>query len=430
MHYKTSLLNFYSKKKIHEKKDACLKRSFSKTKPELDIELRENEQGKKFLHFPFLAVSDTHLGTRHSRAKRLSHMLEHISSDITKAIGDVVDLEYMSKKSSWNFAPWHRQALAHLIRKQAQYFTGNHDRALRGSEILHDGKYLSHRKWINKKIFGVSIVNEDIYTDPKGRIFKIKHGDDFDAVAFGNNKKFWYRLGDLLHAPIVNFDVLIRKTKGLESFSTAAPAKKIVKVIVNTGFGVEKEIMNLIDADKNIDGLLYGHSHSGGFKRTPLGKLLINAGCTTDNVQGVVHDHKGVWALITWHKNRMDIEEENGNKRTVSWKQLGLSSFSNPPTFFEDIHTWQADRALRVFYRLAPPRDRQEIIKQRREAFIAGRVPPPIPDHICVPDHSYHEAKAPLIASAQPAQPHRPQQAGRNKTQQPVTTSLAFANNP
>ena len=372
--------------------------------PEFIFESRINPQGKQVLHFPFMSVSDLHLGTRHFRASRTAHMLEHTEADKMVAVGDIIDHEYMREKPKWNFAPWHRQVLGHLLRKRAQYFPGNHDEDARGRAVIRNGKIKAFRSWVGKKVFGVSITNEDVKLDPKGRKIKIKHGDEYDDIVFGKSKSFFYWLGDTLHTPIANFDAFVQENMGFHRFSVAATAKKLVKVIINKGLGVEGEIMRRVDADPSIDGLLYGHSHMGGIKKTPAGKIILNDGCCTEHVQAMVHDKKGTYAFITWHKEGIEVEEENGSRYERSWKELGIG-MGKEPTHIEDEFTRQADRLVRLSYRLAPPKDRQRVMKSRSKARNEGRVPPPMPDNIQLPPHSHREeqkqrreAKRPQLA--------------------------------
>src|ERR1700728_622381 len=86
----------------------------------LELDIRTNAQGQKVLHFDFMDISDLHLGTRHSRAKKTSHMMQHTEADIFRLGGDEVDGTYMRRKKTWHFAPWHRQMLGHILRKVEQ----------------------------------------------------------------------------------------------------------------------------------------------------------------------------------------------------------------------------------------------------------------------------------------------------------------------
>ncbi len=82
---------------------------------------------------------------------------------------------------------------------------------------------------------------------------------------------------------------------------------------------------------------------------------------STDHVQALVHDRNGIWALITWHKDRVEIEQEDGQEYTVFWNELGLEHFAEPPQIIEDEYTTRADRVLRLIYRMWPPLDRREL---------------------------------------------------------------------
>lgn len=355
--------------------------------PEFKLDVRADDTGTKYLYFDFMSVSDPHLGTRHSRAKRLCQMLEHTQTKHFKAVGDNVDLVYMVRKSTWNFAQWHYQALAHLIRKKATLFPGNHDPTARGTIVYVDGKPRRRRYWLGKNIFGMPIVDEERYIDPKGRVVHITHGDIYDNIVFGKRKGAWYHIGDALHQPLADLDTLVQTIPKFDGFSIAAKAKRAIKTIINRGLGVDREITKSLDADPAINALLYGHSHMGGIKKTPGGKLILNDGCCTEHVQAMVHDKHGTFALITWHRDRIDIEEENGSTRTLYWKSLGLSHFENPPTKIEDDCTKKASRLVRILYRLATPKDRQKIIQIRQDASKQKRAIPDFPRNISLPPH-------------------------------------------
>ena len=367
------------------------RRQALKPKPEFVFEIKTNAQGHKVLYFPFMSVSDTHAGSNFFRANRTAHMLENTEAGELVAVGDIVDLEHMREKSRWNFAPYHRQFLAHLLRKGAQYFPGNHDEDARGKVIMRNGRPLISRGWIGKRLFNVNIINEDTKADPKGLKIKIKHGDEYDRVVFGRFMKFFYKVGDALHSPIAHLDHFIQDTLGCHRVSVAATLKKWTKTVINSGLGVEKEIMRQVDADASIDGLLYGHSHMGGIKKTPGGKILINDGHCTEHVQFAAWDKNGTKALFTWHKGSIDVEEINGSTYTRTWKQLGIESMKKEPSLIEDEFTKQADRLVRLIYRLAPPKDRQKLYKKRRVAYEKGRELPIISKEIQVPPHPHRE---------------------------------------
>ena len=285
-------------------------------------------------------------------------MLENTAVGSLNVVGDNIDLEYMRRKPAWNFPPWHRQVLAHQMRKEARIFGGNHE-APYNMKAVCDGRALSRGEWLGTALYGGPVFNEAYYADPKGRVIKIEHSDQFDDILFGKSKAMWYAIGDALHTPVANFDTFVQEGLGYERFSVAAGAKKATKIVINEGLGVAKEIARAVDADPTIDGYLHGHSHMGGIRKTPRGKLILNDGCSTEHVQAMVHDRNGTFALITWHKDRVDVEEENGSRYVKYFKDMGADSISREPRLIEDAHTKKADTIICSVARLAPPKSRR-----------------------------------------------------------------------
>lgn len=332
----------------------------------LSLEVKQDSNHGRALHFPFMSISDMHWGTMYSRGKRLCKLLEHTLCDILEINGDAVDGEILLQRKKWLFPEWHRQGLAHLLRKAAEgtkvfYHPGNHEKGLRGEEYEAHGHIRQEPSLVGRTVYGVNIVEERIYTDPQGRRLLILHGDKYDDCVFKSpeSKEFWYRVGSALNDGIYQADAFFRNNpwteKLAERFSIASTAKKAVKVIINGKLGVRAAMARAIDA-YDYDGAIYGHSHMGGFQITPQGKILMNDGCCTDHVQALVHDKNGVWALTEWHRDRLDIEQEDGQKYSVPWKDIGMQSFRAPATLFADRHTNRVDKLIEGIRRRWPPR--------------------------------------------------------------------------
>ena len=308
-------------------------------------ETRLDANGNRTLYFPAMFVSDIHLGTALARAKRFCHMMERTQTGELYAIGDIVDLENMRRKKRWNFAPHHMQVLAHLLRKNATIIAGNHDEDIR------------ERNWLGKQIFGSKILDEARVKDAKGDVFKVEHSDYFDDHVFGKSKKFWYALGDFFFMPLAHFDIKVQDKTGWDWFSTAACVKYGAKLFINQGLGVDKAIAQSVDADPTIQGYINGHSHDGHIKSTPKGKTLINDGHSTINVvQAAAFDCNGTKIRICdWRKTHL-VYEEAGHKYKLYYKDLGLDC-AHEPKKYEDKYTEQAQRIVRVIYRLAQPKN-------------------------------------------------------------------------
>ena len=87
---------------------------------ELFLCMRKTSDGLYVLHFPFISFSDLHLGSRSSRAKRACMMLGNTSCNRLDGVGDIIDGLHLMKKSRLYMGPWHKQAIAHLLRKAGE----------------------------------------------------------------------------------------------------------------------------------------------------------------------------------------------------------------------------------------------------------------------------------------------------------------------
>lgn len=347
------------------------------------------ECGRNVLHFPFASISDIHWGTRACRAKRFAHMMHHVEADEWHAVGDIIDLKHLSKKEYWNIGPWHRQGIAHMLRKADQgvpvlYYRGNHETGMRE---IHEHKAGTPAPiWrTNRELMGVRLVYEHTRTDAKGRKNHILHGDVFDYGAFESEKLkglmrllvallgskknaegFIYNICNGIYESLYSVDSLLQSFPPLENASLAALAKKVFKGYINERLDIRRVIAQALDESPH-DVMIYGHSHMAGFDWTPGGKLLVNDGCSTEHVNMLVQDERGVFAILTWHKDGVEVEEEPPAPGTSSiyyfksWKDLGVDHFHKSAPALEDRYTALADRALRLVYRLAPPLERQEM---------------------------------------------------------------------
>lgn len=341
----------------------------------LRLDVQMNDEGRPVLHFPFMSISDLHLGTKYARAKKLTHMLHNTVCDRLALVGDIIDGEHMLTKRKWNFGVYHRQVVASVLRKAAQgthtdNIFGNHDEALRGKNLGSEEAPVMHRSLNGKEVFGINTLNRTTHTDPRGRRFLITHGDEYDDLIFKSpaERTFWYRLGDIGYAMLYELDhavgIVCEKLSLEKTFSIAAWGKSKVKNIINERLGVRRVMGKAIDLMEEFDGAIYGHSHMAGFEQTPDGKTLMNDGCCTEHVQALVHDAQGNWAILEWHSDRLEIEEENGSKFTVRWDDIGLSAFREAVAPVEDAHSANADRLIRLMYRSWPPLERQLLVRK------------------------------------------------------------------
>lgn len=334
----------------------------------LTLDVRYSAAGEPFLYFPFMSISDVHLGTRHSRAKRLSHMLSHTGTDYLFLVGDIIDGELMRKKERWNFGDWHRQVVGHICRKAGEatevtYIPGNHDEGIRRQKVQCDGKMQDHRNLCGTSIYGIQIEELAYFVDMRGCILKLIHGDQYDRTlgTTGN-------IGDLTLELIAHIDTAFQLLPKCHHISLAAKSKKATKKVVDKIWSIRKHIADDVDGNELLHGIVTGHSHMSEISRSPAGKFVLNDGCCTEHIEALVQDQHGKFAILEWHQNYLKITEETIRKgrieiqqRSMSWQELGLDVFREPPRLLEDANVQRADRLIRLFYRMWPPKERKHL---------------------------------------------------------------------
>ena len=408
----------------------------------LELDIKTAPDGRQVIYFPFMTVSDVHWGTRQSRAKRLAHMFEHTVSDQLYLVGDIIDGEYMKHKKSWKFGPedpgqnWHRMGLGHVLRKAGEtdwatgkkcevtYLPGNHDVDIREQtsvykskdaepyeftdkkgtrRVLRHGQRYKHHNLCGKSIYGIHFEEQVHHEDPFGTRIRIEHGDMFDIVAFGKFLWLLYAVGDFAEGVLIGADKAYQHIRRFLSGprgpitqeeekeiarGSAAWGKWAVKTFTYNWLGVRKEICERLDGDNHAHALLYGHTHQQHLDFTLQGKTIINDGCNTeDGAQALVRDKNGVYALIKWHKDGLEIFKEfkfdpqthrlvmiNAENSFKSWQELGVSSFNGDPKPFEDEYTVKADRVIRLLYRLWPPKERRRMRMVAKLKRAAGKL--------------------------------------------------------
>ena len=341
-----------------------------------ELDIIEDQNGNIKFGFDTIFISDIHFGTKHCKAKLLYQFLNYIDTNEMHLVGDIIDGWHMTTKDHYNLGPFHRQSMAQIMRltnadTRVIYEVGNHDETLRGKPLA-DGRI--HRQMTGKNLFGIEIEDHTVYVDPTGRRFYVTHGDEFDPEIYKSDKGLAYKAGDLIISSLGDFDCWAENTFSKE-FRAAASAKRAFKVIE------ERVMPNLKNAEQkalkeNFDGVVFGHSHLRGFKKTKSGVVLINDGCSTDDgIEFAAVDKKGNWAIIKWNKEGLRIRPEHESEYVQKWSELGVKEKIHHAEPIVDEATYNIDRLQRVLYRLWPPKERQ---KSMEEVAIIDR-PLPIP---------------------------------------------------
>lgn len=375
---------------------------------EFEFHIKYNEQGRPVLHSPTTFKSDFHLGTRQCRAKRLCGVEDMTSADLVYLIGDILDGEHDMTKDRASRPEWQRQVIGHIVRKAGTgtrtiLLPGNHDLGVREQTMVYGGtneggdyelpngkilrrgdKLLHHNLCGRPPLAGIEVTEKTYFTDPKGRRFKIIHGDQFDDMLFGYTKGFWYSLGSDAHDFVVDLDEKFQRIPRCKDMSLAALGKRATKIFINYVLYVRHATMKAVDAEQGIDGIMYGHSHMQEMAHTKKGKLVINTGCCTEYVQETRCDRHGNMANLTFHGDYMLVRTENGQRRAVPLDVLGFPPLHREPAKYDDEYMKTTDTLYRLMDRLWPSRERQrqraeaEILRQRPDRKAGELVMPPL----------------------------------------------------
>ena len=243
-------------------------------------------------------ISDTHLGTKGSRADFLADFLRRTSCEHLFLVGDIIDGWRLRK--SWYWDDSHDDVLRQLVRQSQNgtritYIPGNHDEMFR--------PWLS----IGLNVCGIELCNEAEHHTADGKRLLVTHGDEFDSVV--RYAKFLALLGDSAYtaALVINrwFNA-VRRRLGYPYWSLSAWAKRQVK-------GAVKAI-NLFEvalADearrRGFDGVVCGHIHHAEIRDVD-GILYLNGGDWVESCTALVEHHDGRLELIDWAaENRLSF---------------------------------------------------------------------------------------------------------------------------
>ena len=209
-------------------------------------------------HFRSLFLSDFHLGSRIGKGERLYRFLCEHNAETIYLIGDIVEVNVLSK-----WPPFHIDCIRELARKALAgtriiYIPGNHDRGFRH----HAG------------VFGnLHIRRRANHFAADGSVWLVVHGDETDLLPHG----WWLRL-------LVLFEHLTGKSlweKLRDNFGG---------IIRRHGDRYERKMRKLA---YGYAGVICGHIHS-----PKIDGSYINAGDWTRHCTAIAEHHDGRFELI------------------------------------------------------------------------------------------------------------------------------------
>jgi UDP-2,3-diacylglucosamine pyrophosphatase LpxH len=252
-------------------------------------------------------ISDTHLGTRGSRAEFLADFLRSVSCENLYLVGDIIDGWRLRRSWFWDH---HHDEVLRLILRHARggtkivYVPGNHDEMMR--------KYVP----LGLEIAGIKLQMETEHTTADGKRLLITHGDSFDSVV--RHAKILALLGDWAYTVALGVNRYfnqIRVKLGYPYWSLSAWLKfdRFERALAD-------------DAHRRgFDGVVCGHIHHAEM-RTVNGVLYLNDGDWVESCTALVEHADGKLELIDWvARNKLSLLPVPAAKATIS-KEAALAA--------------------------------------------------------------------------------------------------------
>lgn len=240
-----------------------------------------------------LWISDVHLGMKASRAANLADFLDRHDADTIYLLGDIVDGIRLRRK--WNWTPACDRVVRAILEKarcgtRVIYIPGNHDSFLRA--------------YAGETLCGVNIRMEADHITADGRLFHLRHGDDFDSMIriapllslIGHGI---YHLATLMNTVIF----ALRKKLGLPYWSLANFLKSKSR---NASRYVQayEDAMVAMAQERKAEGIITGHIHQPRtFTRD--GICYINTGDWVEHCTLLAEHRDGSLETLTWDERRM-----------------------------------------------------------------------------------------------------------------------------
>jgi len=240
------------------------------------------------LHVRTVILSDIHLGTPHSKAEEVTHLLKHVRCDRLILNGDIIDGWRLKRDGQWTKAHTRfvRRVLTMIQKRDTEvvYLRGNHDDFI--------GRLLP------MQFEHLRLVEEHILETGRGR-YLVLHGDVFDGVV--KNMVFLAHLGDMGYAFLLRLNRAynwFRRLRGKEYFSLSQAIKARVKQAVSFIGKFEDQVAALA-RDRGCTGVICGHIHAPADKMIG-GIHYLNSGDWVESLTAIVEHHDGRFELITY----------------------------------------------------------------------------------------------------------------------------------
>ena len=233
-------------------------------------------------------ISDVHLGTPDCKALYLLDFLRQLRCEKLYLVGDIVDLEALSRRRWWHAE--HSAVIAEILQLARRgvdvvYIPGNHDAPMRG---LH-----------GQNFGGVRIALDAVHVGADGRRYRVSHGDEFDPERVG--RRWMLQFGETMHRLICWSNRRLHAMRRRLQLPYL-PLSIILKSHIGRALAYIRAYEQRVAADareRGFDGHICGHIHFGHVRELA-GVLYLNDGDWVEHCTALVEDHTGAMELIHW----------------------------------------------------------------------------------------------------------------------------------
>ena len=271
------------------------------------------------LEYRTVWISDTHLGSKGSRAKELSRFLKQVRCEKLYLVGDIIDCWRL--RSRWYWPAEHNDVVRRILKLASRgtevvYVPGNHDDAA--------------RQFVHMAFGGVEIKPHTTHTTADGRRLFVTHGDQYDLVV--QHSRLLAVLGSVAYETLLKINRyynVARRWFGLPYASLSQAIKLKVKRACT--FISKFEVILAQEAHKRqMDGVVCGHIHKAEQRTMEHGIEYLNCGDWVESCTALVEHADGSLHII----DGLAAVEELKAKRQA--KRVGQGSAHDADTDEDD----------------------------------------------------------------------------------------------
>lgn len=232
-------------------------------------------------------ISDTHLGSKGSRAEELSRFLKHIRCDVLYLVGDIIDMWRL--KQRWYWPDRHNEVIRRILTHarhgtEVIYVPGNHDDAA--------------RKYFQLQFGGVRIVPHARHVTADGRKLLVSHGDQYDLVV--THSKALSLLGSIAYEWLLTINRVyngLRARCGRPYISLSQAIKGRVKRACTYISRFEETLLREARR-RQMDGVVCGHIHKAEIVTDEHGVSYYNCGDWVESCTALVEEEDGTIHIV------------------------------------------------------------------------------------------------------------------------------------